>query len=522
MASHGCHSYAVCKRCGDWRFHSKLSSPYCQCGARFSSHHIKLASAACPLFKWGISRPRQSYSYGRNERSNGTAAPEPEAAADEHSLLVSAQEEFVAFKKKYSDVLVGDGATCVFKEVKPSPVAACHTAKNKYNRALSVSTKSSHRVIAIQAEIQQLQEQLDEKKKTLVEAQQQAEKAQADLDEAHSAHCAAEAARKAEADAASAARRSGDDQMDTDDPPNVKNEVSTVQRIFSSRFMTLSRGKSARTTTRIRHSSGAKTQQKFKLLSWRLLKVSSRMLKPAQPYQPTASPRSRRRNFSSRRRGRRRRGGVKISKPAHFFYANITNWSDKASTFLKTVTAHVFIAVETHVDSSTSTSVGLDLLRNNGRPFVAPAMRSDSGGTMGGIIIAPHKYLAVAPLPDWSVDHNGTYFAEDAFPYAAACQITLKGIDILIMAGYHRGGQLDTVWNRWCLWTKRAQLPFIIFADFNDSEANLQAGPWLDCLEAVIVPFEGPTCKNSHGDSRIDFVIISKSLTGMFEHLCDD
>ena len=222
MASQGCHSYAVCKRCGDWPFHSKLSSQYCQCGARFSSHHIKLASAACPLFKWGISRPRQRNSYGRNERSNGTAAPEPEAAADEHSLLESAQEEFVAFKKKYSDVLVGDGATCVFKEVKPSPVAACHTAKNKYNRALSVSTKSSHRVIAIQAEIQQLQEQLDEKKKTLVEAQRQAEKAQADLDEAHSAHCAAEAARKAEADAASAARRSGDDQMDTDDPPNVK------------------------------------------------------------------------------------------------------------------------------------------------------------------------------------------------------------------------------------------------------------------------------------------------------------
>ena len=217
-------------------------------------------------------------------------------------------------------------------------------------------------------------------------------------------------------------------------------------------------------------------------------------------------PAGHRRTRRGRRAGARREGVVEIC------FANVTSWSKKAEHFFHYTSADVWLAAETHWQAQGSEARCKSLWRSGWRTWVGlphASLDSDSG-SYGGMAAGVKRHLAAQPLQGQARLHDSlnTY---EASSYFVGLQIALQGIDVLVVAMYHRGGFNPELMAELLRVTKGGQLPFIALGDFNDPVEVLSSSGWLQALKARTLVPDGPTCSSGSG-AQLDYGLVSEVL----------
>ena len=199
-------------------------------------------------------------------------------------------------------------------------------------------------------------------------------------------------------------------------------------------------------------------------------------------------------------------------------FVNITSFpvkqlNDPKATALRDSSAHISMAVETHLDVQQAAEAAR-FLSSTGRWTVvmAPAAQSVSSqsGTYGGVSLQLRKFLKVTPLEDSS--WNQRMWLSSVSPYLNCTYIHVKNLSILTLAGYFRGGiktpeGSETLASLAYL-TNDGKIPFILMADVNATPDELGKSGICEMLDAVIMHTGGAT-----GPKRnIDYILVSKSI----------
>ena len=128
---------------------------------------------------------------------------------------------------------------------------------------------------------------------------------------------------------------------------------------------------------------------------------------------------------------------------------------------------------------------------------------------MDGVIGAVRKGIDHSPM---STDQARPEGWEATREQMVATTLALRGTNIMIVGGYHRGGLQEAMLQELAQCTRQGDIPFICLCDWNSQPAGLEKSGWPGRLKASIrkaSPQEGDqdhsTCNKNSG-SVIDYV----------------
>ena len=203
------------------------------------------------------------------------------------------------------------------------------------------------------------------------------------------------------------------------------------------------------------------------------------------------------------------------------FFSNTTSASDKAKQYFIHDTAEFDICMmaESHqreaevkawakeLDGSTT---GLSLAAS----VATQSTRTDTG-CFGGVNILYSNAISAAPPADYNriPGHRAAFTTDQDI---AVLHVGIRPGELLTMGGYFEGVGIYSPGNlqRWATVdriTVGGKKPFMLFADFNCEPKDLADAPWIEKLQAEVVPF-GPTCFSPLRESSLDFGVFSKCL----------
>ncbi len=225
------------------------------------------------------------------------------------------------------------------------------------------------------------------------------------------------------------------------------------------------------------------------------------------------------RTAASRNR-RRGSGATKRSSLVTIFYGNVTSLSKKAEDYLVKSTAEVWMAGETHIrDAKLDECIGR-LEKGGWTITAAPAAKSDQsvGGTWGGAICAAKAHIATQHLI--GDERTARRSAITKAPDLAMRVLNIMGGDILMIAGYARGGESAQQIGVVAEATRAGALPFIWMADFNESPEDVSSRTWVRDLRATVVrPSNAEITCHQRGGSAVDFAVMSIEVANYVESL---
>jgi hypothetical protein len=200
---------------------------------------------------------------------------------------------------------------------------------------------------------------------------------------------------------------------------------------------------------------------------------------------------------------------------------NITCWPKQAyirglevpkASYLRTSTAHVQIAGETHTRGADEQSMARHLASDKWKVWSAQAESSDLSeeGTWGGVAMQVRKYLSLSPVAG-SVQLDNCWRCSSS-AYWTAATIHVGKTPLLVFGGYCRGGIQSMegleVLNALCNLSAKGSRPFVALCDWNATMEEVESSGWLQILSAR-------TCSSGKVTAvsrEVDFAIISADL----------
>ena len=169
-------------------------------------------------------------------------------------------------------------------------------------------------------------------------------------------------------------------------------------------------------------------------------------------------------------------------------FGNISQWGEKVYDFLNERKPSVFLFAE-HKLMNSALGGAKDRLYSMGlKPFLASAKIKHTGPS-GGTGLVAQRHLAVTPLAT-RPDLCAASLAQGA-AWASAL-LRLKGAWVLLVSVYIPPGglipsNLNLLFNLRNM-LKTLSIPFILLGDWNLDGEELSSIPWLDELDAFILP----------------------------------